>query len=131
MSLRRGASGLLIFVILAVPVPGKKLEITKKVGDLMVEIRMDRDPPIVGKNAAEIRIKDEQGAAVQEAKVFLNYYMPPMPRMVPMNYKVEAKRKKDAYLASLNLIMAGPWIIILRITRGDKTLSTKFQIDAR
>jgi hypothetical protein len=48
-----------------------------------------------------------------------------------MNYKVEAKWKKDSYRASMKLIMAGPWILVLRITIGDKTLSTKFQIDAR
>jgi len=35
---------------------------------------------------------------------------PPMPRMAPMNFKVEAKRKKEAYPAVMNLIMAGPWV---------------------
>ncbi len=57
--------------------------------------------------------------------------MPPMPRMAPMNYKTPAKLKKDAYTISMHLIMAGPWIIVVKITVGDKTTSARFQIDAR
>ena len=131
VSQRGIAAGVVIFGLLVTPVPGKKLEITKKVGNLTVNIGIERDPPTVGKNAMEIRVWDESGKAIQEAKVLLNYYMPPMPRMAPMNYKVEAKRKNDAYLATMKLIMAGPWIIVLRITIDDKTLTTKFHIDAR
>lgn len=131
MSQRGIAAGLLIFGLLATPVPGKKLEIIKKVGNLTVKVGIEKDPPTVGKNAMEIRVWDESGKAIREAKVLLNYYMPPMPRMAPMNYKVEAKRKNDVFLATMKLIMAGPWVIVLRITIGDKTLTTKLHIDAR
>ena len=92
---------------------------------------LDKDVPAKGVNAAVFRIKDKEGAPVEEAEVLVNYYMPPMARMAPMNYKVEAKWKKDAYRAKLKLIMAGPWIIIIRVTVGDKTQSARFQIDAR
>ncbi len=61
----------------------------------------------------------------------MNYYMPPMPRMAPMNYKTQAKLKKDAYTMSMRLIMAGPWIIVVKITVGGKTMSARFHIDAR
>ena len=32
-----------------------------------------------------------------EAKVLVNYYMPPMPRMAPMNYITDAKLKGEKY----------------------------------
>ncbi len=127
----RIVAGLLSLSFLAVDIQAKKLELIKKVGDLTVELGIEKDPPAVGKNGVEVRIKDGQGNSVLEAKVYLNYYMPPMPRMAPMNFKVEAKRKKEAYPAVMNLIMAGPWIILVRITLGDKTSTAKFQIDAR
>jgi hypothetical protein len=127
----RIAPGLLMIALLAIPFDAGDLELTKKAGDYTVEISFDRDVPTVGANVATIRVKDREGASVKEAKIILNYYMPPMARMAPMNYKVEAKWKKDSYRASMKLIMAGPWILILRITIGDKTLSAKFQIDAR
>jgi len=127
----RMAAGLLMMDLLIVPVGAADLELTGKAGDYTVEMTLDKDVPAVGANAATIRIKDKDGAPVKEAEVLLNFYMPPMARMAPMNYKVEAKWKKDAYRAKLKLIMAGPWIIIIRVTVGDKTQSARFQIDAR
>ena len=127
----RVAVCLLSLSLLAVEVQAKKLELAKKVGDLTVEATIERDPPTVDKNAIEVRIRDAAGESVQNAKVLINYYMPPMARMPPMNYKVEAKWKKDAYKAEMNLIMAGPWIILVRITIDGKTVTAKFNIDAR
>jgi hypothetical protein len=54
-----------------------------------------------------------------------------MPRMAPMNYKTGAKLKKDAYTIRMRLIMAGPWVIVVKITAGGKTTSARFHIDAR
>ena len=48
-----------------------------------------------------------------------------------MNYKIEAKLKKGRYAATLNLIMAGPWIFVVGILEGDETRTAKFSIDAR
>ncbi len=100
-------------------------------GDLTVAATLERDPPTVDKNEIEVRVSDAAGEPVQDAKILINYYMPPMARMPPMNYKVEAKWKKGAHKAEMNLIMAGPWIILVRITIGDKTVTAKFNIDAR
>jgi nitrogen fixation protein FixH len=122
---------LLGLCLLAGPVRGKELELIKKVGDLMVVAVIERNPPTVAKNAIEVRVTDAAGNPVQDAKLLVNYYMPPMARMPPMNYKVEAKWKKDAYKAVMDLIMAGPWIILVRITIDDKTVTAKFNIDAR
>jgi len=117
--------------LLAGPVQGKKLELVKKVGDLTVAASLERDPPTVAKNGIEVRVSDAGGELVRDAKILINYYMPPMARMPPMNFKVEAKWKKDAYKAVLDLIMAGPWIILVRITIGERTVTAKFNIDAR
>ena len=38
-----------------------------------------------------------------------------------MNYKVEARLKDGKYLEKMKLIMAGPWIIAVKITRAGKT----------
>jgi len=122
---------LLAATLIAVPAAAKKLEITKKAGDLTVEIGIEKDPPGVGWNVIEIRLKDPSGRSITEAKVLVQYYMPPMPRMAPMNEKVETKWKKDAYTARMKFIMAGPWIVIIRITMGEMALTTRFQIDVR
>jgi hypothetical protein len=63
--------------------------------------------------------------------VLVNYYMPPMPRMAPMNYTTDAKLKGKKYKATMNLIMSGPWVIAVKITLDGKTTTAKFNIDAQ
>lgn len=128
------AAAVLAGLVLAGPWTGRAgaaaLELKKKAGLYDVVLRLDRNPPVVGDNALELRITDPSGTVPKGAKVLVNYYMPPMPRMAPMNYKSEAKLKKDAYALRMRLIMAGPWVLIVRITVGDKTTSARFHIDA-
>lgn len=112
------------------PAGAGPLELKKKAGLYDVALRLERNPPVVGDNGLELRITDGAGVPLKDAKVLVNYYMPPMPRMAPMNYRTEAKLKKDAYAMRLRLIMAGPWIIVVRVTVGDKTVSARFNIDA-
>ncbi len=84
---------LLIFFLFSINIysaHGRGLEVEKKAGDYDVLIRLDKHPPIQGDNPVEIEIKDLQGKPVTDAKVLVNYYMPPMPRMAPMNYKTDA-----------------------------------------
>lgn len=109
----------------------KDLELRKKAGEYDVEIRIDRNPPILGDNNIEIEIKDAAGSQTEDAAVLVNYYMPPMPRMAPMNYTTEAKPKGKKYKATMNLIMSGPWVIAVKITRNGKTTTAKFNIDAQ
>ena len=108
----------------------KELEVKKKAGEYDVEVKIDRNPPIIGDNSIEIEIK-KAGKAVTDAKVLINYYMPPMPRMAPMNYKTDAKLKKEKYKATMNLIMAGPWYIAIIINHEGKISRTKLNIDAQ
>jgi hypothetical protein len=109
----------------------RSFEVKKKVGDYEVGLIIDRNPPIIGENHIEIEIKDGSGRPVIDAKVLVNYYMPPMPRMAPMNYTTEAKLKRDKYRATMNIIMAGPWNIAVKINRGGRMTTAKFNVDAQ
>jgi hypothetical protein len=109
----------------------KELELKKKAGDMEVKLTLKQNPPIVGDNDAIVEIKDSTGKPVTDAKVVVNYSMPPMPGMAPMNYKTDAMLHGDKYHARMNLSMAGPWNIEVKITRGGKTASAKFNVDAK
>ena len=124
--------GILILVLL-VTVPSaysKDLELAGKAGEFDVRAVIDRNPPIVGNNRMEIEIRDSNGH-VTDANVMVNYYMPPMPRMAPMNYTATAELKGEKYRVEMDLIMAGPWIIRVLITRDGKKATAKFNIDAQ
>lgn len=124
--------GILILVLL-VAVPSaysKDLELAGKAGEFEVRAVIDRNPPIVGNNRMEIEIRDSNGH-VTDANVMVNYYMPPMPRMAPMNYTTNAELKGEKYRVKMDLIMAGPWIIRVLITRDGKRATAKFNIDAQ
>ncbi len=132
-TMSRRAWGIFILTLLmAVPAAdAKDLELRKRAGDYDIGIRIDRNPPILGDNSIEVEIKDAAGATIEDAAVLVNYYMPPMPRMAPMNYTTNARPKGKKYLATMNLIMAGPWVIAVKITRDGKTTTAKFNIDAQ
>jgi len=106
-------------------------EARKTTGEYSAELRINRNPPVLGDNHIEIEIKDAAGKSVTDARVLVNYYMPPMPRMAPMNYRTDAQLKKASYRATMNLIMSGPWVIAIIITRDGKTKTAKFNVDAQ
>jgi hypothetical protein len=123
---------LIFFSLAAVsPLRAGDLRMAKRHGAYGVEIAINRNPPIVGDNQIEISITEGNGRRVSEAQVLVNYYMPPMPRMAPMNYTIPARLKGAAYQAVMHLIMDGPWIIALKITLGGKRSTVKFHINAR
>jgi len=103
----------------------------KKTPAYVIEMSIDRNPPIVDKNRLTLEIRDNSGKEVADAKVLVNYYMPPMPGMPPMNYKTYAKLSGNSYVVIMDLIMSGPWNIIIKISRGGKTDTARFAIDVR
>lgn len=109
----------------------KDYEVKKKVGEYDVEVKIDKNPPVVGDNNIEIGIKDASGKYVTDAKVKVEYSMPAMPGMPAMNYKTDTELKGDEYKAKINLSMSGSWNISVKITRSDKTTTMKFTVDAR
>jgi len=109
----------------------KGYELKKKAGEYNVEASIDRNPPAVGKNNLEVTIKDASGKNVADANVLVEYGMPAMPGMHPMNYKTDARLDGSVYKAVLNISMPGPWYVNLKINRAGKTTSTKFTFDSR
>ncbi len=108
----------------------KDYEVKKKAGNYNVEVKIDKNPPVVGDNNMKIEITDASGKYIKDAKVKVEYSMPAMPGMPAMSYKTDAELKWDEYKAKMNLSMSGSWSIVVKITRDGKTASMKFSVDA-
>jgi inner membrane protein involved in colicin E2 resistance len=109
----------------------KDSTIQKKAGDYSVEIKMDKDTPVVGSNNVEIVIKDKAGKAVTDAKVVVIAAMPAMPGMPAMENKADGKLDGGKYKAKIDLSMGGSWNMSVRVTQGGKTATAKWTVDAR
>ena len=109
----------------------KNYELQKKVGDYTLDIKIDKNPPVVGDNIMELTIKDTDGKAVTDAKVAVTYTMPPMSGMAPANYKTDAVLKGGSYQATLKFSMSGSWNVEAKITRAGKTTPVKFNVDVK
>ncbi len=124
-----------VFALILLSIPAvanpSGYEVKRKAGEYEAGVKIDRYPPVLGDNKIEIDIKDAAGNRVTDAKVLVNYYMPPMPRMAPMNYKTDAKLKKENYMATMNFIMTGPWYISIIINHAGKISTTRFNVDAQ
>jgi hypothetical protein len=122
---------LLAVLCMAGLVIAKEYEVNKKAGEYSVLIKIDKNPPVAGKNNMEIAITDASGKAVTDAKVALSYSMPAMAGMPAMSYKADAEPKGSVYRTKVDYSMAGSWNNELKITRGGKTASARFTIDAK
>jgi hypothetical protein len=107
----------------------KDYTVMKKAGSYMVHVKMDKNPPIVGKNQIEVSIQDKAGGEVSDATVLVEYSMPAMPGMPAMNYKTKAESKNNKYMATVDFSMSGAWNINVKFTRAGKTQSVKFNVD--
>ncbi len=129
--MRRLALVAVILLLAAGIAYAKDYEITKKAGEYNVNVKIDKNPPVVGDNNVSIEITDASGHHARDAKVVVDYSMPAMPGMPAMNYKANAELKGDAYKAKMNLSMSGSWNIAVKITRVGKTSTMKFTVDAK
>ena len=105
--------------------------VQKKAGDYTVDIRMDKNPPVVGANNVEVVIKDKADKAVTDAKVQVIASMPAMPGMPAMENKADAKIDGGKYKAKIVLSMGGSWNMSVRITQDGKTVIAKYTVDAQ
>lgn len=121
----------LILLLIAGVAYAKDFEVKQKAGDYEVEVKIDKNPPVLGNNNVKVEIKDASRKYITDAKVIVEYSMPAMPGMPPMNYKTEAVLSGNEYKAKMNLSMKGPWNIAIKITKGGKTSTVKFNIDVR
>lgn len=110
---------------------GRQFTVSKKAGDYRVDVTIDRNPPVMGDNIVTIRVKDSAGAMITDARVVVNYYMPPMQGMPPMNYTTAAALRGTEYAMTMKIIMTGPWHIVVSVNRGGKSASMRFTIDVR
>ncbi|MDP2276752.1 MAG: FixH family protein [Nitrospirota bacterium] len=120
----------LILLLTAGIAYAKDYEVKKKAGGYNVIVKVDKNPPVVGDNNITIDIKDAAGKNVTDAKVKVEYSMPAMSGMPAMNYKTDTELKGYEYKAKMNLSMAGSWNVVVKITRGSKTTTVKFNADA-
>jgi nitrogen fixation protein FixH len=107
------------------------LEVKHKAGDYNINVRFDKNPPTTGTNNVEVEIKDAAGKYVTDAQVKIDYSMPAMPGMPAMNYKANAVLSGNTYAAKLDLSMSGAWNVAVKITKGGKTSTVKFNVDAQ
>jgi len=89
--MRRVAYIALILLLIAGIAYGKEYEYKKKAGEYEVQVKIDRNPPVVGDNTMKIGIKDASGKYVTDAKVVVEYSMPLMPGMPPMSYRTDGE----------------------------------------
>ena len=120
----------MVLLLIAGIAYAKNYEVTKKAGEYTVVATIDKNPPVVGDNNISIAIKDAAGNTVTDAKVKVDYSMPAMPGMPAMNYKEDAQLSGSAYTAKMNLSMSGSWNIAVKVSRGGKSSTMKFNIDA-
>jgi hypothetical protein len=110
---------------------GGDYKVRRTVEGHTLEITLNRNPPIMGKNDIGIEIKDARRQYVINAPVTVNYYMPPMPGMPPMNYTLNATPRGSGYMATMDFIMTGPWNIIVRTSIAGKQFRLTIPIDVR
>ena len=110
---------------------GRDYTVRRKVDAYTVDLSINRNPPVTGKNDISIEIRDSLGKHVTNAPVSVNYYMPPMQGMPPMNYTVSACPSGNGYKVTMDLIMTGPWNIIVKTAVSGKQLRVATPIDVR
>lgn len=124
-------AGVLLLLIFTGTGDARDYRVRKKAGELTFDIRMNRNPPVLGGNEIRISISDPQGKRVGGMVVLVNYYMPPMAGMPPMNYTIPANPEGDEYRAVMDFIMTGPWNIVVRSKHQGKFLKVVIPIDVR
>ena len=105
--------------------------ITKKAGEYTVDLTIDKNPPVAGKNNIDIAVKDKAGKPVTDAKVLVEYSMPAMPGMPAMHYKAEAVLSGDRYSTVIEPSMGGSWSLTAKVSRAGKMDTARFTIDVK
>jgi hypothetical protein len=126
-----GLMALLLILCFATAGEAGDYRVRRKTQHYVVDAGINRNPPVMGENTIRIEIRDAGGRTLTGARVFVNYYMPPMPGMVPMNYTIPATPDGSGYTAKMNFIMTGPWNIVIRVESGGSPWKVAFPIDVR
>lgn len=95
---------------------GAKLE--RKTGGLTLLLLTEPATPRIGENQVRVKVTDERGTLVSNAKVLLTYTMP-MPGMMPATIPMTLG-KDGLYEAKANLGMGGQWDLTVTIQRAGR-----------
>ena len=121
----------LLIGVFATSADGRDFKVRRNLQGYTISVTMKQNPPILGKNDIKVEIKDSLGKYIVDAPVTVNYFMPPMPGMPPMNYRVKASPDGSEYSAIMDFIMKGPWNIVIRTSVAGKQLRMTVLIDVR
>lgn len=101
----------------------------QKVGDMTLALSTVPTPPRVGENTLRIRLTDEKGKTITNARVSMSYTMP-MPGMSPVRAEA-ALSKEGFYEAKGNLAMGGTWEVTVKATiPGKPEVKATFAVTA-
>ena len=104
-----------------------KLE--KKTGGVTLVLSTEPAPPRIGENQIRVKLTDEAGKLVSNAKVLLTYTMP-MPGMMPATIPMTLG-KDGGFEAKANLGMGGQWDLTVTIQRaGRPDIKETFSVTA-
>lgn len=120
-----------LILIFAAHAHAKDFTVRRNMDGYAVEVAINRNPPILGNNDLRVEIRDSVGKHVTDALVTVNYFMPPMPGMPPMNYTVKAPPRGSGYGITMDLIMKGPWNIVIKAGVKGKQIRLTVLIDVR
>lgn len=122
---------LMVLFLSAGLVYGLNYEVTKKAGDYIVPIMIDRNPPIVGNNNMMIWLKDATGKDVKGAIITVDYIKDNWLLMPTKKFNSWAQPHENNYHAILKIPERGSWDIIININHKGKSVSTEFRIDVK
>jgi hypothetical protein len=104
----------------------------KNTGGMTLTLKAERYPLVKGDNTVTVKVADQSGKAVTDAKMDIRFYMPPMPGMAPMDSTTQAVLRGDAYMATVNAPMEGGWKAEVTVTQpGKQPVTATYNLDAR
>ena len=108
-----------------------RLVLTQKTKDGTVSLSAASWPAKQGKGSIEVRLRNADRAAIDDAKVTVKLAMAGH-RMAGDTKPIvltEGKKKDGLYTAKVDLSMKGKWVATVEVTRGDKTETYKFEME--
>lgn len=107
-------------------------EVIKKAGDYSVQVRIDRNPPVVGTNNMMICLKDAAGNDVKGATMTIDYSKPTKKFWTSAKkYNSYALPHENNYHVILEIPEQGLWDVTINIHHKGKSVSTEFRIDVK
>jgi hypothetical protein len=123
---------LTVMFLLAGLAYGMDYEVTKKAGEYTVQVKIDRNPPIVGGNNMMIWLKDAAGKDVKGATMTVDYSKPAKKFWTSAKqYNSYALPHENNYHVILEIPAQGLWDVTINIHHKGKSISTQFKIDVK